>query len=89
MVQPAVDTSPRNPATTTSRADERPDIPIPGEDDFLEPRYRFAKGVGISGKTAGKLNLPTAYIANVAYVRHNASLRILATHRLRNRRGRR
>jgi hypothetical protein len=73
----------------TRRADERPCIPLPGEDDYLEPRQQWAKGVGISDKTAGKLNLPTAYISNVAYVRHNASLRVLATHRLRNQRGRR
>ena len=56
----------------TRRASERPRIPL-ANGDFLEPRRQWAGGVGVSDKTASRMNLPTAYIGNVAYVLHNAS----------------
>lgn len=62
----------------TRRASERPRIPL-ANGDFLEPRRQWAGGVGVSDKTASRMNLPTAYIGNVAYVLHNASTEILAT----------
>jgi len=86
MSELTLDTS---PPRATRRADERPDIPLPGEDDWLITRRKWAAGVGITDKTASKLKLETTYIGNVAYVRHNKSTLALATHRLRNRCGRR
>ena len=56
---------------------KRPHIQL-ANGDFLEPRFEWAGGVGISDKTAGRMNLPTTYISNVAYVLHNASTQILA-----------
>ena len=60
-----------------SRRRKRPHIQL-ANGDFLEPRFEWAEGVGISDKTAGRMNLPTTYIGNVAYVLHNASTQILA-----------
>jgi hypothetical protein len=61
----------------TRRASERPHIPLPNG-DFLEPRRQWAAAIGISDRTAGRMNLPTTYVGNVAYVPHNASLKVLA-----------
>lgn len=73
----ALDTSALRQSKATRRANERPRIQL-ATGDFLEPRRQWAGGVGISDKTAGRMNLPTAYIGNVAYVLHNASTEILA-----------
>jgi len=61
----------------TRRAKERPRISL-ADGEFLEPRRNWAEAVGISDKTAGRMNLPTTYIGGVAYVLHNASREILA-----------
>jgi hypothetical protein len=61
----------------TRLAKERPRIPLP-DGDFLEPRRQWAEGIGITDRSARKLNLPTTYVANVAYVPHNASLQVIA-----------
>ena len=73
----ALNTSAVRRTKVTRRAKERPRIPL-ANGDFLEPRRQWAGGVGISDKTAGRMNLPTTYISNVAYVLHNASTQILA-----------
>ena len=72
-----LDTTELHPPKATRRANERPRIPLPNR-DFLEPRRPWAGGVGISDKTAAGMNLPTAYVGNVAYVPHNRSIEILA-----------
>jgi hypothetical protein len=49
--------------------------------DFLQPRAEFAEAVlSVSDRTARRLNLPTTFIGNIAYVPHNASLAIVAAH---------
>jgi hypothetical protein len=54
-----------------------PQIEIPG--DVLMPRKAFARTVlGISERTAVRLNLPTVYIGGLAHVARNASLNIVA-----------
>ena len=54
-------------------------IPLPNG-DYLEPRVEFAESkLKVSDRTARRLNLPTTYIGNVAYVAHNASLEIVAS----------
>jgi hypothetical protein len=61
----------------TSTAARRPQIEIPG--DVLEPRSEFAHNtLGVSDKTAQRMNLPTTYVGGVAYVPRNASLKIIA-----------
>ena len=48
-------------------------------DDILMPRDEFAREIlGVSDKTAQRMNLPTTYIGNLAHVLKNASLRIVA-----------
>jgi hypothetical protein len=69
----AHDTSPK----ATQLVEERPDIPL-ANGDSLTPRRRWAGKRGISDKTARKLNLPTTYVGNVAYVPDQASTEILA-----------
>ena len=54
-----------------------PDIPIPGG-DVLTPRRKLAVEWGISDKTASRMNLPTTYVGNTAYVPRDASVKILA-----------
>jgi hypothetical protein len=51
-------------------------IPLPGG-DTLVPRTVFAEEIGVSDRSCARLNLPTRYIGNVAYVRRNESLRII------------
>ena len=46
--------------------------------EFLQPRRDFAAEIGVVDKTCARMNLPTTYVGNVAYVAHNASLNILA-----------
>jgi len=59
------------------KAKSRPRIQLPNGDELV-PRQQFADEVGFTDRTARKLNLPTTYIANTAYVLRNASLAILA-----------
>jgi hypothetical protein len=54
---------------------ERPVIKL--ADDDLVPRRDFASEIGVSDKTAQRLNLPTTYVGNVAYVLRQASLQII------------
>jgi hypothetical protein len=56
---------------------ERPCIPLPNG-DVLEPRRQLAASIGVTDRTARKLNLKTTYIGGVAYVPRNASLQQLA-----------
>jgi len=43
------------------------------------PRKEFAEDVlGVTDKTASRMNLPTAYIGNVAHILKNESLRVVA-----------
>jgi hypothetical protein len=73
----AVDTSaPRAPKKQRPTAKTRPRIPT-ADGDFLEPRQQWAGVVGITDRSARKLNLPTVYIAGVAYVPHRRSTEIL------------
>jgi hypothetical protein len=47
--------------------------------DVLLPRDDLARDViGCSPRTAQRMNLPTTYIGNVAYVPRDASLQIIA-----------
>ena len=53
-------------------------IPLP-DGDVLERRRDFAKiTLDVCDRTAARMNLPTTYIGNVAYVARNKSLRIIA-----------
>ena len=56
---------------------DRPNIQLP-DGEVLIPRPSFATEIGVSVKTATRMNLPTVYIGNVAFVAKNASLKILA-----------
>jgi hypothetical protein len=56
----------------------RKHIPMP-DGDYLEPREEFADTIGVTNRTAQKLNLPTTYIGGMAYVPHNKSLAIIAS----------
>jgi hypothetical protein len=63
---------------SSDTAARRPRIELPNG-DTLEPRREFARDtLGVCDKTAQRMNLPTTYIANVAYVARNASLKIIA-----------
>jgi hypothetical protein len=58
-------------------AKKRPHIKL--ADDVLVPRHEFAEDdLGVSDKTAARMNLPTTYIGNLAYVARKASLQIVA-----------
>jgi hypothetical protein len=46
--------------------------------DYLEPRAALADALGVSDRTAARMNLPTTYFGNVAYVAHGASMAIIA-----------
>jgi hypothetical protein len=47
--------------------------------DYLQPRAEFAAvELGVTDRTARRMNLPTTYVGNVAYVPHAASLAIVA-----------
>ena len=46
--------------------------------DWLEPRAEFADGLGTTERAVRRMNVPTTYIANVAYVPHNASMQVIA-----------
>ena len=72
-IDPSISTAHQMKATR--RAKERPRIPLVNG-DYLEPRRQWAGAVGISDKTASRMNLPTTYIGNVAYVPHSASTEI-------------
>jgi hypothetical protein len=49
-------------------------------DDVLMPRREFAEDIlGVTDKTASRINLPTTYVGNVAYVLKNASLQVVAS----------
>jgi hypothetical protein len=57
----------------------RPPPRIALADDVLVPRREFARNeLGVSDKTASRMNLPTTYVGNRAYVARDASLKIVA-----------
>jgi hypothetical protein len=60
-----------------TRPKRRPSIPTP-DGDSLDPRAVFAENIGASEKTVARMNLPTTYVAGIAYVKRNASLQIIA-----------
>jgi hypothetical protein len=65
------------PATiTTSRTRPRPTLQIDG--NTWKPRDAFAIDLGVSEKTAQRLNLRTMYVGGVAYVPVEESLREIA-----------
>jgi hypothetical protein len=48
-------------------------------DDVLMPRRELAEDIlGVTDKTASRMNLSTTYIGNIAYVPKNESLRVVA-----------
>ena len=47
-------------------------------DDDLVPRRDFAGELGVSERTTLRMDLPTTYIGNVAYILRGASLQIIA-----------
>ena len=47
-------------------------------DDDLVSRRDFADELGVSERTASRMDLPTTYIGNVAYILRGASLQIIA-----------
>jgi hypothetical protein len=71
---------------TPKTATRRPAIKLP-DGDILDPRREFARGLGVSDKTAQRMNLPTTYIGGMAYVARNASLKLISD-RLRTRKQR-
>jgi len=72
------DLSPDDACSPTRRyAKARPRIPLPGG-DYLLPRCQWAEAIGITDRTARKLDLPTVYVGGVAYVPHNASTQRIA-----------
>jgi hypothetical protein len=56
-------TAPRPPRLTR---DTRPDIILPNG-KILRPRARIAKELAVCEKTLARMNLPTTYVAGVAY----------------------
>jgi hypothetical protein len=69
------------PDTEVSRKKRGPQprhrIPLPNGDS-LDPRSQFAEELGVSEDAVRDMRLPTRYIANVAYVVRNESLRLIA-----------
>ncbi len=66
------------PATNPHRVRVSVDnIALP-DGETLILRDKFAAEIGISDRTARRLNLPTTYISGAAFVKRNASLQILA-----------
>jgi hypothetical protein len=61
----SLDTPPTRPRR--SRADDRPVISLPNGKE-LYPRRQWSKDKGVTERTAKRMNLPTTYISNVAYV---------------------
>jgi hypothetical protein len=77
MSDVGIDVSTPSRSRVTRRAKERPWIAL-ASGDSLVPRCQWAEAKGISDKTAARMNLPTTYISNVAYVLDGASTEILA-----------
>jgi hypothetical protein len=48
-------------------------------DDEAQPRHEFAEeDLGVSDRTAARMNLPTTYIGGLAYILRGASLKQIA-----------
>jgi hypothetical protein len=61
-----------------SRRGKRVDqIALP-DGDALVPREVFANEVGVSDRTARRMDLPTVFVAGFAFVKRNASLQVIA-----------
>jgi hypothetical protein len=74
LEQPMANT-PKKPSTRTQRM-AKIDLP---DGDTLVRREDFAKEtIGVSDRTARRLNLPTTYVGGQPYVKQNASLQVLA-----------
>jgi hypothetical protein len=56
------------------RPEDRPSITLPNG-KVLEPRVRFAAAIGCAEKTVIRMNLPTTYIACVAYIDRDEGLK--------------
>jgi hypothetical protein len=71
---------------TVSRYRPKPRLHIKVDGDDWGPRSDFAKKVlGVTDRTAARMNLRTTYIAGVAYVPFGESLReVIARARRRN-----
>jgi hypothetical protein len=46
--------------------------------DVLMPRPDFARELKVHPKTVRRMNLPTVYVGNKAYIKHEAALEVLA-----------
>lgn len=65
------------PSTSARRSRQRAHIAL--ADDVLMPRREFAEDtLGVTDRTAARMNLPTTYIGNVAHVLRDASLQVVA-----------
>jgi len=67
------------PPRPRMRREDRPSITLP-DGTVLDPRAKFAGDVGLSEKTVTRMNVPTTYIGNVAYVDRFASLKQIGAH---------
>src|SRR5262245_35727178 len=53
-----------------------PRIKLP-DGDYLEPREKFAAGLGLSDRSMRSLPLSVTYLGGIAYVAHNASMEVV------------
>lgn len=65
-----------NTAAAGSRRDTAPDIKLPNG-KTLTPQIKFAAKIGACEKTVQRMNFETVYIAGVAYVEEERSLKEL------------
>jgi hypothetical protein len=57
--------------------EDRPDIQLP-DGETLRARVNYARDLGMSERALRRLNLPTTYLANVAYIATKAAGKRLA-----------
>ena len=63
----------------------QPRIRIELADDVLEQRRVFAvETLGVNDRTVARMGLPTTYVANIAYIYRNRSLKIISERGLKN-----
>ena len=67
------------PNTTIQKTNRRrvDQIALP-DGDKLVPRELFANEVGVSDRTARRMDLPTVFVAGFAFVKRSASLQVIA-----------
>jgi len=72
---------PDNDSTATAprrfKREHRPDIALPNGKK-LQPRRHFADEIGVSERTVKRLNPPTTYVGNVAYIEPDATVQLIA-----------